>query len=89
MIMKSPLVATQTLPNIGMIQRDYSFEGVRVVPTRDDWLKGEPQLREMLTDPIVRMVMRRDNLGPADVWAAVEQARTGLRGQHASSREVA
>jgi hypothetical protein len=72
-----------------MKQRDTSFEGVCVVPTQDDWLKGEPKLREMLNDPIVRMVMRRDNLGPADVWAAVEQARTGLTGRHAASREVA
>lgn len=89
MIMKSPLVATQTLTNISMKQRDYSFEGGRVMPTRDDWLKGEPQLRDMLTDPIVRMVMRRDNLGPADVWTAIEQARAGLHGRQASSREVA
>ena len=87
--MKSPLVATQTLPNIGMIQRDYSFKGVRVVPAQNDWLKGEPHLREMLTDPIVRLVMRRDNLGPADVWAAVEQARAGLHGPQDPSRKVA
>lgn len=87
--MKSPLEMTSSGPNIDRIQRDSSGEGLRVVPTRDDWLMGEPRLREMMTDPIVRLVMRRDNLGPVDVWAAVEQARANLRGQTESSREVA
>ena len=87
--MKSPLEMTPTGPNIDRIQRDSLGEGLRIVPTRDDWLKGEPRLREMMTDPIVRLVMRRDNLGPVDVWAAVEQGRAALRGQNESSREVA
>jgi hypothetical protein len=89
MIMKSPLVATQTLPNIAVEQQNRFSKWIRAVPAQNDWLKGEPHLREMLTDPIVRLVMRRDNLGPADVWAAVEQARAGLHGPQDSPRKVA
>jgi len=59
------------------------------VPTHDNWLAGEPHIHEMMTDPIVRLVMRRDNLGPADVWAAVNRARAALHGPEARSRDVA
>ena len=58
------------------------------MPKPEDWLKGEPQLDDMLTDPIVRLVMRRDNVGPADVWAAVDLARIGLRGRRRREVEV-
>ncbi len=59
------------------------------MPTREDWLNGEPRIPDMLTDPIVRMVMRRDNLGPRDVWAAVERGRAALYGSEAQTRNVA
>lgn len=59
------------------------------MPTRDDWLLGEPQVHDMLTDPIVRLVMRRDNLGPADVWTAIDRARAALRGREMDRRHVA
>ena len=58
------------------------------LPAPDDWLKGEPRLHEMLTDPIVRLVMRRDNVGPADVWAAVDRARASLRGRARREAEI-
>lgn len=68
----------------------YQFrEWVRTVPAQENWLKGEPSLHEMLADPIVRLVMHRDNLGPADVWAAVERGRIALHGQELDSRNVA
>jgi len=28
------------------------------------WLTGEPTLREVLDDPVIRMVMRRDRVDP-------------------------
>jgi hypothetical protein len=35
----------------------------------------EPTLTEMLADPIVRLVMRRDGLSDADLWRAVRCGR--------------
>ena len=64
-------------------------EWVRTVPTGNIWLSGEPPIHEMLRDPIVRLVMRRDKLGPADVWAAVERGRAALYGREEPSRNVA
>ena len=38
----------------------------------------EPPLEELLNDRIARLVMRRDGLALADVWRAVELARSRL-----------
>lgn len=38
----------------------------------------EPPLRELLADPIVHAVMRRDRIGPDHVWSAVRAARRAL-----------
>jgi hypothetical protein len=48
----------------------------------------EPPLEELLQDQIARLVMRRDGIGPADVWRAVEAARSRLaqRTQHAAAQ---
>lgn len=59
------------------------------MPTHNNWLAGEPHIHEMMTDPIVRLVMRRDNLGPADVWAAIDRARAALHGRARDTRNVA
>lgn len=40
----------------------------------------EPPLREVLADPVVHAVMRRDRIGPDEVWAAVRAARQALNG---------
>jgi hypothetical protein len=72
-----------------MKQQNRFSEWMRAMPTRNDWLKGEPQIREMLTDPIVRLVMRRDNLDPSDVWAAVHRARAAMYEPAETSRDVA
>lgn len=56
-------------------------EWMRTVPVQNNWLLGEPPIHEMLADPIVHLVMRRDNLGPADVRAAIERGRAALHGQ--------
>lgn len=28
------------------------------------WLKGEPKLREVLSDPVIQLMMRRDHVDP-------------------------
>ena len=33
------------------------------------WLTGEPTLREMLADPVIQSVMRRDRVDPDDLQA--------------------
>ena len=35
----------------------------------------EPPLEEMLADPIVQLLMKRDRIGPSEVRAAMDQAR--------------
>ena len=44
---------------------------------RDPWRDAgiEPTLSEMLADPTVQAVMRRDGVTPAQLWAQVERAR--------------
>lgn len=39
-----------------------------------DHCHGEPTLDEILTDPIVRLVMRADNVTAADVFVAIKSA---------------
>jgi hypothetical protein len=38
----------------------------------------EPPLEELLNDGIAHLLMRRDGIEPADVWRAVEVARSRL-----------
>ena len=38
----------------------------------------EPPLEELLDDQIARLIMRRDGLGPADVWRSIGAARARL-----------
>ena len=38
----------------------------------------EPPLEELLNDPIAQLLMRRDGIALADVWRAVELARSRL-----------
>ena len=39
----------------------------------------EPTIDDLLSDPIVQMLMKRDGLGPEAVWACVGDARKKLR----------
>ena len=39
----------------------------------------EPDLHDLLADPIVQLVLRRDGLVVSDVWVAVSEARSRLR----------
>jgi hypothetical protein len=38
----------------------------------------EPAIADMLSDPVVRLVMRRDGLSDDDLWRAVQCGRTRL-----------
>ena len=33
------------------------------------WLKGEPKLRDVLTDPVIQLMMRRDRVDPDHLHA--------------------
>ncbi len=39
----------------------------------------EPRLEEIMSDPIVKLLMRRDRISDDDVNAAVRRARHGLK----------
>jgi hypothetical protein len=45
----------------------------------DPWLHGEPALLDVMEDPIVYLLMRRDGLDSDDVWPLVMAAQYGLR----------
>ncbi|GAA0587324.1 hypothetical protein [Caenispirillum bisanense] len=47
----------------------------------------EPPLHELMADEVVRLVMRRDGLTPAIVWAHVECAQARLRAREARTAE--
>ena len=39
---------------------------------------AEPDIRQVILDPIIRMIMHSDGLSPASVWRVVEKARVQL-----------
>ena len=45
----------------------------------DSWLHGEPSIREVMSDPIIHLVMRRDGLTPEIVWAVIQAASVKLQ----------
>lgn len=44
----------------------------------DPWRHGEPDLAEVMADPLVALVMRRDNLRPDVVWPVLRDAQNRL-----------
>ncbi|MHC4092865.1 MAG: hypothetical protein ACYSVY_21760 [Planctomycetota bacterium] len=44
----------------------------------DQWLHGEPSVEELLSDPIVHLMMRYDGITAHDVWAAMQVAQSRL-----------
>jgi len=49
------------------------------------WLKGEPRLRDVLADPVIRLMMRRDRVDPEQLHAFLRHLNdarmgNGLRG---------
>jgi hypothetical protein len=49
----------------------------------------EPSIEELLSEPVVCMVMARDGVTPCDVRRAVEDARTRLSAGHHIARSAA
>jgi len=49
-------------------------------PTRpwDPWRSGEPDLADLMADPIVHLLMRRDGLAPAVVWPLLAEVGAAL-----------
>jgi hypothetical protein len=45
----------------------------------ESWLHGEPSIQEVMSDPIVHLIMRRDGLTPESVWAVIEAASMKLQ----------
>jgi hypothetical protein len=44
-----------------------------------NWLYGEPTLGDMLADPIIIAVMKRDHVNPYDLVLLLEAARSRLK----------
>jgi len=44
------------------------------------WMRSgeEPRLKDMLNDPIVELIMARDNLNANDIWQVVNQAKAQI-----------
>lgn len=47
----------------------------------DKWARrgAEPALVDVMSDPIVHLLMRRDHLRATDVWLIIEQGRQAVR----------
>jgi hypothetical protein len=43
--------------------------------------RGEPSLREVLNEPIIRLVMLRDGVTPQALQSVIEQAQASARGK--------
>ena len=51
------------------------------VHQRQTWVEGEPSLAELLSDPMIDHLLRRDGVTRQDMWRAVEAAQRGLIGR--------
>ena len=49
----------------------------------------EPRLEELLSDPIVSLVMARDSLQPEQVWSYIRAAQRFLKLREQPERETA
>jgi len=64
---------------IASLSRLSSFP-VRSARPWDPWRSGEPTLAEVMEDPIVHLLMRRDGLTPAAVWPLLDRIGASLAG---------
>ena len=53
------------------------------------WLHGEPNLREVMLDPMVQQAMCRDGLTPDFVWPIIRATTAQLRGDPGWGAEAA
>jgi len=50
----------------------------RPVTETANWILGEPSVQEMLADPVMHAVLRRDGLSPGDLRLALAEGRRRL-----------
>jgi hypothetical protein len=50
------------------------------------WLASEPPIEDVLDEPIIRLLMRKDNVTPADLRRCILDARAGLVARSAQGR---
>ena len=55
----------------------------------EPWSEGEPKLQDVMSDPIVHLLMRRDGLTPETVWAIIREISAQLPEQPERLTEVA
>ncbi len=53
------------------------------------WFHGEPKLQDVMSDPIVQLVMRQDGFTPETVWAIIRETSARLSEQPERPVEVA
>jgi hypothetical protein len=46
-----------------------------------EWLQGEPTLEDVLSDPIVQALMKRDHVDPNDLRMFFRNMKSALEGQ--------
>ena len=56
-----------------------TFSGEEPLRQSEAWLRGEPSIQELMSDPIIHLVMRRDGLTPEIVWAVIQAASAELQ----------
>jgi len=56
-----------------------TFAGGEPLRQSESWLHGEPSIQEVMSDPIVHLVMRSDGLTPESVWAVIQAAPVKLQ----------
>ena len=49
----------------------------------------EPTIEELMSDPIVSLILRRDSLRPEQVWSCIRSAQRSLRLRDEPERETA
>jgi len=54
---------------------------------RNSFQLPEPTVEELLSDPIVKLLMARDRLPPEVVWACVRDARRKLKARSARENQ--
>jgi hypothetical protein len=57
---------------------DRSLPSEPATSNRAAWIVGEPAMPDLLDDPLIHAVLRRDGLSLADLQSAITQARRRL-----------
>jgi hypothetical protein len=55
----------------------------------DPWFQGEPKLQDVMSDPIVHLLMHQDGFTPETVWAIIRETSARLSEQPERPVEVA